>query len=111
MFKRVNTQEEGEKVKPPWQRPHHKGARDRVRNPDRLDRQARRWSRIFSNRRRESVFKDIKAAMDWAKEHYPKCSFSVKEQADGPTIISVKGKDDKQIRTVIYAKQKGAEDA
>lgn len=54
------------------------------------------------------VFSDLKEAFDWAREHFPNCSFSVKEQKDGPTIVSVKGKD-KAIRTVIYIKQAKSE--
>lgn len=47
------------------------------------------------------MFQNLKKAMDWAKKQHPESSFKVKEQEDGPTIVSVKGKD-KAIRTVIY---------
>ena len=51
------------------------------------------------------MFKDMHEAMSWARANYPGCSFSVKEQPDGPTIISVKGKDG-ALRTIIYVKRK-----
>lgn len=52
------------------------------------------------------MFENLKEAIKWAKKEYPGCSFSVKEQEDGPTIISIKGKkDNKEIRTVVYARR------
>ena len=51
-------------------------------------------------------YKDLEKAIERAKKEYPGCSFSVKEQKDGPTIISVKGKDG-ELRKVIYIR-KGA---
>lgn len=57
----------------------------------------------------KSTFDDLNEAMNWAKKEYPGCSFSVREQSDGPTIISIKGKKDgKPIRTVVYARRKAA---
>ena len=50
------------------------------------------------------MFEDLKSAFEWAKKTYPGCSFSVKEQPDGPTIVSVKGKDP-AIRTVVYVRK------
>ena len=50
------------------------------------------------------MFEDLKQAIELAKEQWPGCTFSVRQQKDGPTIISVKGKD-KKIRSVIYVKQ------
>ena len=50
------------------------------------------------------MFEDMASAIAYAKATYPGCSFSVKEQVDGPTIISVKGKDP-TLRQVIYVKQ------
>jgi hypothetical protein len=52
------------------------------------------------------MFDDLKAAFEWARKEYPGCSFSVKQQTDGPTIVSVKGQDG-TTRTVVYVK-KGA---
>ena len=54
------------------------------------------------------MFESLSQAIKWVKENYPGCSFSVTEQKDGPTVISVKGKDDNQIRTVVYARQSKA---
>lgn len=51
-------------------------------------------------------FEDLAEAMRWAKDNFPGCSYSVKEQADGPTIISVKHKETKELRSVIYVKQR-----
>lgn len=51
------------------------------------------------------MFENLSQAIKWVKENYPRCSFKVTEQRDGPTIISIKGKEDKQIRTVIYVRQ------
>lgn len=51
------------------------------------------------------AFKDLSTAMEWAKKRFPGCSFSVKEQVDGPTIISVKGSDG-ALRSVVYVKKK-----
>ena len=56
------------------------------------------------------MFESLEPAIKWARENYPGCSFSVTEQKDGPTIISIKGKDDNQIRTVVYARQTKAKD-
>ena len=50
------------------------------------------------------MFKSLKEARKWALKNYPGCSFSVQEQKDGPTIISVKGKEG-ILRTVIYARK------
>jgi hypothetical protein len=50
------------------------------------------------------MFEDLQSAFEWAKKTYPGCSFSVKQQPDGPTIVSVKGKD-KAIRTVVYVRK------
>jgi len=44
---------------------------------------------------------NLTEAMEYAKKHYPDCSFRVKEQKDGPTILSIKGKDG-ELRKVIY---------
>lgn len=51
------------------------------------------------------MFESLSQAIKWVKENYPGCSFSVTEQKDGPTIISIKGRDDNQVRTVVYARQ------
>lgn len=56
------------------------------------------------------MFESLKEAFEWARKTYPNCSFSVREQEDGPTIISVKGREDNQIRTVIYARQSKEKD-
>mgnify|MGYP001052506605 CR=1 FL=1 len=50
------------------------------------------------------MFEDLKQAIELAKKDFPNCTFSVRQQADGPTIISVKGKD-KKLRSVIYVRQ------
>ena len=50
------------------------------------------------------MFESLEQAIKWAKENYPGCSFSVTEQEDGPAIISIKGRDDNQIRRVVYAR-------
>ena len=46
-------------------------------------------------------FRDLSEAFAWAKKNYPGCSFSVREQPDGPTIVSVKGEGG-ALRTVVY---------
>lgn len=51
-----------------------------------------------------TVQEEIAKAIAHARKKYPGCSFSVKLQPDGPTIISVKGKDN-ELRKVIYIKQ------
>ncbi len=51
------------------------------------------------------MFESLSQAIKWVKQNYLGCSFSVTEQKDGPTVISVKSKDDNQIRTVVYARQ------
>jgi len=48
------------------------------------------------------MFESMAECVRWAKETYPGCSFSVREQQDGPTMVSIKGKGDKAIRTVVY---------
>ena len=55
------------------------------------------------------MFEDMKSAIEWAKKNYPNCSFSVREQADGPTIVSVKGKN-QSVSTVVYVKKGGQTD-
>jgi len=51
------------------------------------------------------VFENLTEAIKWVKKEYPGCSFSVKEQKDGPTIISIKGKD-KILREVVYVRRR-----
>lgn len=51
------------------------------------------------------MFEGLGRVIKWARENCPECSFSVTEQKDRPTIISIKGRDDNQIRTVVYARQ------
>jgi len=48
------------------------------------------------------MFEDMAKAVEWTKKNYPGCSFAVKEQQDGPTIVTVKGKDRV---VVIYVKK------
>jgi hypothetical protein len=50
------------------------------------------------------MFEGLAEAIEWAKKNYPGCTFSVKEQPDGPTVVSVKGKDN-AIRTVVYVRK------
>ena len=50
------------------------------------------------------MFESLAEAIRWVKQNYPGCSFSVKEQKDGPTIISIAGKG-KELRTVVYVLQ------
>lgn len=52
----------------------------------------------------KTMFNDLDEAFQWARIHFPDCSFSVKQQEDGPTIVSIKGKD-KAIRTVVYVRK------
>jgi hypothetical protein len=57
------------------------------------------------------AFKDLAEAMEWARKEFPGCSLSVREQADGPTIVSIKGKKDgKVIREVVYVRKSGGDD-
>jgi len=54
------------------------------------------------------MFESLEDAFMWAKVKYPGCSFSVKEQPDGPTIVSVKNKGTKEIRVVVYVRKESA---
>jgi hypothetical protein len=55
------------------------------------------------------VFDTLQEAFDWAKKQYgDKCSFSVRAQKDGPTIVSIKGKGG-VLRQVVYVKKGNAD--
>ena len=58
----------------------------------------------MSSGKEPSQFNDLASAFKWARDNFPNCSFSVREQVDGPTIVSVKGKDP-AIRTVVYVRK------
>ena len=60
------------------------------------------------------MFADMLSAIRYARRAYPGCSFSVKEQPDGPTILSIRQREKKDealtiIRAVVYIRkeQKG----
>ena len=60
------------------------------------------------------MFEDLKSGIEFAKKSYPGCSFSVREQPDGPTIISIRQRVQtldglKIVRVVVYAKKGKAE--
>ena len=50
------------------------------------------------------MFEDLKSAFEWAKKTYPGCSFSVRGQPDGPTIVSIKGRG-QAFSAVVYVKK------
>ncbi len=61
------------------------------------------------------MFEDLKEAVEWAKKAYPGCSFSVKEQEDGPTVVSIRQtvrEEDriKIIRAVVYVRKSRRDD-
>lgn len=56
--------------------------------------------------KRKEMFENLSEAIRWVRKNYPGCSYSVKEQPDGPTVVSIKHKGTKQLRTVIYARRR-----
>lgn len=53
------------------------------------------------------MFEDLESAMRWVRQNRPGCSFSVREQKDGPTIVSIKGQSGgKTIREVLYVRKR-----
>ena len=51
------------------------------------------------------TFESLKQAIKWSREHFSGYPFSPTEQKDRPTVVSIKGKDNNQIRTAVYARQ------
>ena len=56
------------------------------------------------------MFESMAEAVEFAKRAYPGCSFSVREQEDGPTIISIRQRVQETdrleiVREVVYVRR------